>query len=255
MKPVYCHVVLAVVLLAGFLIGPALASQTTEFWGTVTVDGRPAPTGAVIVAKIDGNERGEITTTVPGGYGGIGPNDERLVVTAESEDLSSTETPEIEFYVNGRKAHETGYFLEGTLQGLEITVGGEVTTMNTPMITTPSVPRNTQNTGTAGDSSDFPRSTPRAVSTVLTAMTSNPSKPAATALQTQSARLPTRLPTLKSMPTTAVSEPLGAVTTITSLPSGKGWVYAAYAGLAVVTVNLILVIAFWLYRRGVKQRP
>jgi hypothetical protein len=255
MKPVYSHVVLATFFLAAFMMGPALASQTTEFWGTVTVDGRPAPTGSVIVAKMNGNDRGEIVTAVPGGYGGIGPNDERLIVTAEPGDLSASETPEIEFYVNGRPAHETGYFLEGAIQGLEITVGGEVTTMNTPMITTPSVPRNTQNPATASDSTDLPKSTARAVSTVRTAVTTNPAKPVATTLQTQStARLPTRLPTLKSMPT-AVSDPLGGVATIPSLPQGKGWVYAAYAGLAVVTVNLVLVIAFWLYRRGERQRP
>ena len=71
-----------------------------EFYGNVTIDDAPAPIGTHVVAKIDGVERGNVTTTEVGKYGGIGTFDERLIVNGTEEDEGET----ITFFVNGVQA-------------------------------------------------------------------------------------------------------------------------------------------------------
>ena len=68
-----------------------------EFYGTVMINGEPAPVGTLITVKIDGAECGSITTTETGQYGGTGTFDKRLVVqgTGDTEGMTAT------FYING----------------------------------------------------------------------------------------------------------------------------------------------------------
>ena len=71
-----------------------------EFYGNVMINDNPAPVGTLIVAKIDGVERGSITTTEIGKYGGEGTFDDRLIVDGTGEDEGRTVT----FFVNGVQA-------------------------------------------------------------------------------------------------------------------------------------------------------
>lgn len=77
-----------------------------EFRGDVTIDGTDASVGTVIVAKINGIERGNITTTEIGKYGRPGTFDERLVVQGQENEVGHT----ITFWINGNEASETATF-------------------------------------------------------------------------------------------------------------------------------------------------
>lgn len=93
------------------LIGAAAATPAIahQFYGTVSNNLGPAPAGSVIVAKINGNERGTFTTTAAGTFGGPGDWDDKLVVTAESSEVGQT----IVFWVSGYQASPTAMYQEG----------------------------------------------------------------------------------------------------------------------------------------------
>ncbi len=57
---------------------PALPHQ---FYGTVKINGTPAPAGTVVIAKVDGVEKGRIVVTTPGKYGGATIVEGKLVVS------------------------------------------------------------------------------------------------------------------------------------------------------------------------------
>ncbi len=73
-----------------------------EFYGTAFLEYSPAPVGTVISALIDGQERGRITTTVEGAYGGPEVYDTRLVVPVTEADGGKT----IYFWSGGLIANE-----------------------------------------------------------------------------------------------------------------------------------------------------
>jgi hypothetical protein len=111
-----------VIAIAMFSLMPpvnALRPLPDEFRGAIAIDGTDAPIGTVIVAKIDGIERGNITTTEPGKYGGPGTFDERLIVEGHENEAGHT----ITFWINGNKANETATFSgEGDSRVLDISV-------------------------------------------------------------------------------------------------------------------------------------
>lgn len=86
---------LAAVLLL-ILLAPALADDPTPpvlphaFYGTITIDSAAAPVGTVIIATIDGVEKGRITTTVAGQYGGPTLDEGKLVVSGSASDEGKT---------------------------------------------------------------------------------------------------------------------------------------------------------------------
>ena len=71
-----------------------------EFYGNVTLNGQPLPSGSTIKAYIDGKLRGSITTTTAGVYG---DNLNYLSVSGNESDNGKT----ITFIVSGVKADET----------------------------------------------------------------------------------------------------------------------------------------------------
>jgi len=77
-----------------------------EFYGTVFLNGNPAPAGTVIIAKINGDTRGAITTTDTGVYGGPGNFDPRLYVNLTEEEMNAG-NPTIIFFVGGVQAFQT----------------------------------------------------------------------------------------------------------------------------------------------------
>ncbi len=95
-----------------------------DFWGSVTIDGSPAPAGTVITARIGDTAYGSIETTKIGGYGSSSRHDgDRLVVSA-TEELSG-ET--ITFLVNGRTARETATFTPDSTSRLDLSVASTST--------------------------------------------------------------------------------------------------------------------------------
>ena len=102
----------------------AIPQLPSEFYGTITIDGAPAPVGTVITAEINGQVKGNITITTAGKYGGPGSFDDRLVVTGEDSDVSQL----ITFSANGRTASQTRTYSPGSaVEQLDLTITGQGT--------------------------------------------------------------------------------------------------------------------------------
>jgi len=96
--------------------GSALPPIPSEYYGTVVIDGAPAPAGTVITATIYGMPRGTITVTSPGIYGGPGNFNSRLVVTGKDTELNYN----IRFSINGIMAQQSPVFSGGTSERLDL---------------------------------------------------------------------------------------------------------------------------------------
>jgi hypothetical protein len=91
------------------------------FYGSVTIDGNPAPVGTSIFAKIGDTNRGNIVTEVPGLYGGPSGG-KKLVAEGEIGDEGRT----ISFYIRTFrsefiKANEVSVFESGVVEELGLT--------------------------------------------------------------------------------------------------------------------------------------
>ena len=89
-----------------------------EFYGDIIVNGRTAPVGTVITAKIGSAERGSFTTTEVGQYGGPGTFDGSLVVAGEEDEVGEA----ITFWVSGSRAEQTAVYEPGQSTDLDLTV-------------------------------------------------------------------------------------------------------------------------------------
>ncbi len=117
---------LATLLLFSFVLicsagAPALPC---EFYGTVTIDGSPAPAGTILSAKINDVERGRYVLEEAGTYGGPGTFDQRLKVVAEEGDLSGG-SAQITFWIDGQKSWQETAFKPGVSLKLDLSVGGD----------------------------------------------------------------------------------------------------------------------------------
>ena len=100
----------------------AIPQLPSEFYGTITIDGAPAPAGTIISAQINGQEKGNITVVTPGKYGGSGSFEERLVVPGEDTDVNQP----ISFSVNGKLASQTRIYTPGAaVEQLDLTITGQ----------------------------------------------------------------------------------------------------------------------------------
>ena len=100
---------LLLVLIIGIASADDIPLKPHEFYGTVTINGAPAPVGTSIIAKMWGTSHGTFTTVSSGTYGGPGPFDSRLMVqvgTREYNDccVACGCSLQVEFYINGVKA-------------------------------------------------------------------------------------------------------------------------------------------------------
>ena len=93
-----------------------LPTLPTEFCGFVESNGKPAPVGTEIVAKINGEERGKILIKEEGKYGGSGKFDEKLAVQGDDEEIGD----DITFWVNGLKAGQTSKYEPGAFNSLNL---------------------------------------------------------------------------------------------------------------------------------------
>lgn len=95
----------------------AIPLMPTEFYGTVSIDGTPAPAGTNITSLIDGQVSGFAIVEVPGVLGGTGPFDQRLPAygTADGQVVS--------FSINGVPAATTAEFHPGTTGMVNLVTG------------------------------------------------------------------------------------------------------------------------------------
>ena len=102
---------------------PAIVSAQVpppnRFFGSVTIDGRPAPVGTTVVAWANGQQVGMVVTTTVGSY-----------PTLEVSGLSPN-TP-ITFRVNGVEANETASWEQGTVTPLNLTASSTALPLLTP---------------------------------------------------------------------------------------------------------------------------
>ncbi|MDD1724308.1 MAG: hypothetical protein LUQ07_04170 [Methanospirillum sp.] len=181
------------------LVSAASPQLPCEFYGSVSIQGSPAPAGTVISAYVNGNRQGDIQVTTAGQYGGTGTFDERLIVMANETDFEKG-APSISFQVNGNAADQTAVYSPGSSNSLNLTIGGQ-TSVIAPAPVSP-VP----------------------VQPVLPANETAPVIVAQT--QTASAPVPVTTPdTTVSSPVVVASFPSGNQTT-TTVPTGN---YSSYA--------------------------
>ncbi len=112
----YVLIIAALVLVGTAAAAPVLPG---EFYGAVLLNGNPAPAGTVIIAQINGEPRGQLTTTVDGQYGGPGNFDPRLIVTSTEEEVNAGNVT-ITFLVGGVQAFQVSSFKSGNSEKLDL---------------------------------------------------------------------------------------------------------------------------------------
>jgi hypothetical protein len=112
--------VLAISVCSVTLFAPVTAAADItlpeEFYGDVTINGLPAPSGTVIIARIDTVQRGNFTTTVAGKYGGNGTFTPRLIVAGADSDVGKA----ITFWMSGVKASQSAIYEPGQTKQLAL---------------------------------------------------------------------------------------------------------------------------------------
>jgi hypothetical protein len=211
--------VVGVALLGSILVGSAWAQPEMppvphSFFGSVWIDGQPAPVGTLIEAR--GNDvlterpdlENPLTVEVEGRYGGSGALDEKLLVQADmSDDEAELEDGDpITFFVNGVQAEvydaeaeawvESYPFEEGAVTELDLRV-----TVGTATPGPSPTPSNTP----------LPTETPTPTATA----TAGPS-PTLTATPTRDAAIPTLVTSPTPVPPTETSAP-----EVSSTPGGE----------------------------------
>ena len=105
-----------------------------EFYGTVYIDGSPAPAGTNVTSIVDNNVTGSIITSIPGAFGGDAVFDPRLFA------IGTTDGQLISFEINGIRANQSAVFHPGTAAQIMVSIG--VPIPETPVPTTTTVPPN-----------------------------------------------------------------------------------------------------------------
>jgi len=108
-------------LLLSVIPAYAIPPVPHAFYGTLTMDGSPAPVGTVVTAKVGGVQYGTITTTVEGQYGSSDPLGDRLLVAPGEGDIETGDT--IYFYADGNVANQTYAFDPDEVTELDLTTG------------------------------------------------------------------------------------------------------------------------------------
>ncbi len=111
--------IIAIVFLLTILIVKAQSKPPelpAAFYGFLTINSQPAAVGSVIIAKIDGEERGSITTTESGKYGGPRGIDQKLLVSGNNNDRGKI----ISFVINNLEADQTATWQPGEIFNLDL---------------------------------------------------------------------------------------------------------------------------------------
>jgi len=141
-KPLIISVICGAIVLPAFALA-APPQLPHIFYGNVTNNGNDVPANTVIIAKVGGVEKGRITVSMPGKFGGSGALDKKLLVQGNISNGAV-----ISFYIGDNVASQTASFNSGNIQQLNLTFtttsssggntggGGGGTTL-TPTPTTP----------------------------------------------------------------------------------------------------------------------
>ncbi|WP_180371642.1 Ig-like domain-containing protein, partial [Neomoorella thermoacetica] len=134
-------------LVPGFALAQEQPVLPAAYYGTVTLNGQPAPIGTIIVARIGGEVRGQITVENVGEYGGPGdPLALKLKVNGTMED----EGKPVTFEVAGIQASETVAFKVGDVKQVNLTATG------TPPGTVDTTPPTVESTDPADNEINIP---------------------------------------------------------------------------------------------------
>lgn len=153
------------ILFTGTLAGAQSAGAGDQvpasYYGEITINGEPAPSGTTITAVINGEERGELVTSEEGKYGGPTGSDEKLVVYGSEEDRGAT----VQFHVDAPgfedgAAEETIEWTPGDVTKLPLTVNLSREGVDTPTGTPVSPGDGTPTATPAPDSTPTPEPTP-----------------------------------------------------------------------------------------------
>ncbi len=271
------RVIVCGLLLCGFLfciiiafpdLGTATESASAQtavpasYYGTVSINGDPAPAGTTIQAVIDGDTRGEITVTTPGEYGGPAGNDAKLRVSG-SEDENGAE---VVFYITADgldrgAARETVTWESGEVQQVNLSVSLSKRGESTPAPTTTSTERTATPTATStpeptptSTPDDTPSPTPEATSeptaTPETGTTPASGTETATPRQTSTASptagtspTPTDEESSSSTATVAETQSDAPTTTVTSAGDSDADGDGFHLIVAIVSIALVPVLA------------
>lgn len=96
-RKIYISIIITVLILfsAAFVQAQSVPQMPALCYGELTIDGKPAPVGTLVVAKVDGVNRGSLETTKEGAYGGPGLETK---LTVESE---GSQGKYVRFYISG----------------------------------------------------------------------------------------------------------------------------------------------------------
>ena len=237
-----CGLIIAAIVLIGTVAAaPVLPG---EFYGSVYLNGNPAPAGTVIVAKINGEPRGELTTTVDGLYGGPDNYNPRLIVSSTEEEVNAGNVT-ITFFVGGVQAFQTVPFRSGDSQKLDLLANGKAfETVSTTVI--PTYTSSGGSSGSSGGGGGYVSSSSGTgtgsspvipvKSTVVTTPVSTESRSSVNS--TNGAPTNTQVTTVKSTP---ITTPLPAVTTVpTTKKAGMGQLSIVFIVASIIAVLCIL---------------
>jgi hypothetical protein len=110
-------IILTITFLCLTSIVSAVPLLPTEFYGTVYINGSPAPAGTTITSIIGNQAVGSYVTSIPGVFGGPGFYDTRLVV------YGTDDGQVISFEINGIPATQTAVFHPGVPGEIMLSVG------------------------------------------------------------------------------------------------------------------------------------
>ena len=142
-------------ILALLFIGTAAAAEEipplpAQYYGTVTIDGSPAPAGIVIIAKIKDTTIGTLTLTEAGKLGSSGTFGEKLLAGPASQDAEGST---ITFWIGDVAATETTTFKAGDATEITLTFTGVIVPSQTTGTTAPA----SSSGGSTSDSSSAPQ--------------------------------------------------------------------------------------------------
>lgn len=120
----------AIILLLAVHVS-AIPPMPTEFYGSVVLDGKPAPAGTNITAIINGVEKGSIKIVVDGFYGGPGIFDDRLKVSVPEEEYKPGML-KISFMIGDKQAVQSVDYEPGVSKQLDLAVGTRAQAMTSP---------------------------------------------------------------------------------------------------------------------------
>src|SRR6266498_199908 len=99
----------------------AQPTPPTRFFGTVTLNGQPAPSGATVQARVGTNACGTATVTASGGTSNYVVD----VASASTTPGCGTDGATVTFTVNGVPASQSGTFQTGAFVTLNLTAAAQ----------------------------------------------------------------------------------------------------------------------------------